>query len=427
MRAPCGSRGAARAADPGVPARGRGRAIVCRAVRYALEKGHGHMAEAEFIPFALPDIGEDEVAAAANAIRSGWLTTGKEAAAFEREFGAALQPGLHTVAVNSATAGLHLALEAAGIGPGDEVIVPTWTFTATGEVVRYLGADPVPVDVHPDTLNIDLGAAAAAVTSRTKAMIPVHFAGLPVPAGALADFARTHGLHVIEDAAHAFPAYSEGQLVGTGVSAATVFSFYATKTMTTGEGGMVVTSDDALAARARTMRLHGISRDVFDRYTSKIPSWQYEVVAPGFKYNLTDPAAAIGRVQLRRAESMRDRRAQIAEMYFDGLADLPLALPQRALPGDQHAWHLYVLRIRPDVPLGRDRFIERMAEEGVGCSVHFIPLHLHPYWRDTYGLRPEDFPVATEQFAGAVSLPIFSSMTDAQVTRVIEAAHRVLA
>lgn len=383
-------------------------------------------ADRDFIPFALPDIGEDEVAAAAAAIRSGWLTTGKEAASFEHEFADALRPGLHTVAVNSATAGLHLALEAAGIGPGDEVIVPTWTFTATGEVVRYLGADPVPVDVLSDTLNIDLAAASAAVTPRTKAVIPVHFAGLPVPAGALAAFARDHGLAVIEDAAHAFPARSEGELVGTGASAAVVFSFYATKTMTTGEGGMVVTADGSLAARARTMRLHGISRDVFDRYTSKTPSWQYEVVAPGFKYNLTDPAAAIGRVQLRRAAAMRARREQIAEAYFAGLADLPVRLPERALAGDQHAWHLFVVRVSPDAPVGRDRFIERMAAEGVGCSVHFIPLHLHPYWRDTYRLTPADFPVATEQFGRAVSLPIFSAMTDAQVARVIEAAHAVL-
>jgi dTDP-4-amino-4,6-dideoxygalactose transaminase len=380
----------------------------------------------DFIPFAVPDIGEDEVAAAAEAIRSGWLTTGKQSASFEREFAEFLRPGLHAIAVNSATAGLHLALEAAGVGPGDEVIVPTWTFTATAEVVRYLGADPVPVDVHPDTLNIDLAAAAAAVTSRTKAMIPVHFAGLPVPAGALAGCARSNGLRVIEDAAHSFPARSEGEVVGTGASDAVVFSFYATKTMTTGEGGMVVTEDDALASRARTMRLHGINRDVFDRYTSTVPSWRYEVVAPGFKYNLTDPAAAIGRVQLRRAAAMRQRREQIAEAYFAGLADLPLQLPMRALPEDLHAWHLYVLRLGPDASLGRDRFIERMSEEGVGCSVHFIPLHLHPYWRDRYQLTPEAFPVASREFEHAVSLPIFSSMTDAQVSRVIEVAHKVL-
>lgn len=392
-------------------------------------KGTGQMAQEqqEFIPFALPDIGEDEVSAAAAAIRSGWLTTGREAVAFEKEFAAAFDPNLHTVAVNSATAGLHLALEALGVGADDEVLVPTWTFTSTGEVVRYLGGHPVPVDVLPDTLNIDLSAAEAAVTGRTKAIIPVHFAGLPVPAGALAGFAHRHSLTVVEDAAHAFPARSEGQWVGTGSSEAVVFSFYATKTMTTGEGGMLVTADGDLAARARTMRLHGISRDVFDRYTSKTPSWQYEVVAPGFKYNLTDPAAAIGRVQLRRAADMRARRAAIAEAYFAGLADLPVQLPARAPEGDQHAWHLYVVRVLPEAPIGRDRFIERMAEEGVGCSVHFIPLHLHPYWRDTYHLRPGDFPVATEQFGRAVSLPIFSAMTDAQVSTVIEVAHRVLA
>lgn len=379
-----------------------------------------------FVPFALPDIGEEEISAAVAAIRSDWLTTGPSVAAFEQEFADNLGGSVHAVAVNSATAGLHLALEALGIGPGDQVLVPTWTFTATAEVVRYLGADPVLVDIDPRTLNLDLDAAAAAAGPRTKAVMPVHFAGLGISRAALADLAANHNLAVVEDAAHAFGSRSDGLPIGIGSSEASVFSFYATKTMTTGEGGMLVTSDQRVAARARVMRLHGISRDVFDRYNSTKPSWHYEVVAPGFKYNLTDPAAAIGRVQLRRAEEMRASRERIAEQYFHGLADLPLDLPPKAPADDVHAWHLYVIRLRQDAPVKRDRFIERMAKEGVGCSVHFIPLHLQPYWRDRYSLKEEEFPAATSQFARVVSLPIFSSMTEEQTAHVIAAVRKIL-
>lgn len=380
----------------------------------------------EFLPFAVPDIGDEEIEAVVEAMRSGWLTTGPRAAAFEQDFAGALGGGVHAIAVNSATAGLHLALEAVGVGPGDSVLVPTWTFTATAEVVRYLGADPVFVDVDPTTLNIDLDAAAEAVEPRTRAIVPVHFAGLPLPRRELAEFAQRLGLAVVEDAAHAFPATSQGIAVGAGVSDATVFSFYATKTMTTGEGGMLVTPHEHIAARARTMRLHGISRDVFQRYRSTTPAWNYEVVAPGFKYNLSDPAAAMGRVQLRRAAAMRTSRERIAERYFRELTDIPILLPQHASRGDTHAWHLFVIRITSDSPIGRDRFIERMAEEGVGCSVHFIPLHLQPYWRDRYSLDEGDFPVASAEFSRVVSLPIFSGMSDGQVDRVVDSSRRVL-
>lgn len=380
----------------------------------------------ERLPFALPDIGEAEIEAAVEAMRSGWLTTGPRVAAFEKEFGAFLGGDGHAVALNSATAGLHLALEALGIGPGDEVIVPTWTFTSTAEVVRYLGADPVIVDVDGATLNIDLDGAADAITARTRAIMPVHFGGLAVERFGLEKLATQHDLRVVEDAAHSFPTSSGGAMVGTGSSEAVVFSFYATKTMTTGEGGMVVTPNAQLARRVRTMRLHGISRDVFDRYRSSVPSWQYEVVAPGFKYNLTDPAAAIGRVQLRRARDMRDRRAEVAARYDEAFMDLPVDLPAHALEGDSHAWHLYVLRLRHDAPVARDTFIEEMALAGVGCSVHFIPLHKHPYWRDTYSLNDAALPVASREFARVASLPIFSSMTDEQVDRVVSAVCKVL-
>ena len=381
----------------------------------------------EFIPFAIPDIGEEEVEAAAETIRSGWLTTGKQAATFETEFAEFLGGGdLHAVAVNSATAGLHLALEAAGIGPGDEVIVPDWTFTATAEVVRYLGATPVIVDVEPDTLCIDYTCADHAVTERPRAVMPVHFAGLAVDSEATKDFAGRHELHVIEDAAHILPGTSHGQLIGSGNSFATVFSFYATKTITTGEGGMLVTRSPDVARRARMMRLHGIGENVFDRYTSRTPNWYFEVLAPGFKYNLTDPAAAIGRVQLRRAWEMRDARESIARRYDEGLAGLPLRLPAHAPEGDVHSWHLYVVRLGEEVPFDRAEFIERMAAIGVRCSVHFMPLHTHPYWREFGSYSDADFPVSTDENQRQVSLPAFSSMTDVQVDRVIEAVREVL-
>jgi dTDP-4-amino-4,6-dideoxygalactose transaminase len=379
-----------------------------------------------FLPFALPDIGEEEIAAVAAAMRTGWLTSGPSTTAFEQEFADFLGGCVHAVAVNSGTAGLHLALEALGVGPGDEVIVPTWTFTATAEVVRYLGADPVIVDVDPLTLNIDLDAAVAAITPRTKAIMPVHFAGLAVDREGVAKLADKYGIKVVEDAAHAHSTMSAGNLVGKGSSDAVVFSFYATKPMTTGEGGMVVTPDEQIATRIRTMRLHGISSDVFDRYRSTTPSWYYEVAAPGYKYNLTDPAAAMGRVQLRRSFEMRDKRAAVAARYDEAFSGLPLRLPAHATEGDTHAWHLYVTRLTDDASVGRDVFISEMARAGVGCSVHFIPLHIHPFWRSRYGLSDGQFPVATAEFARVVSLPIFSSMTDSQVDKVIETVRKVL-
>ena len=380
----------------------------------------------DFVPFALPDIGEAEVEAVTEAIRSRWLTSGPLTAHFENEFADFLGGDVHAVAVNSATAGLHLALEALGVGPGDEIIVPTWTFTSTAEVVRYLGADPVIVDVDATTLNIDLDRAAAAITPRTVAIMPVHFAGLAVDRVRIAKLADRHGLKVIEDAAHAFPTVSDGELIGKGSSDAVVFSFYATKTMTTGEGGMVVTPNEQVAARVRTMRLHGISNNVIDRHRSIVPSWRYDVAAPGFKYNLTDPAAAMGRVQLRRTCEMLDRRASIAKRYCEAFSGLPLQLPAHAAQGDTHAWHLFVTRLTEDANIDRDTFITNMAQEGVGCSVHFIPLHLHSYWREQYQLDSSQLPVATTEFAKVTSLPIFSSMADSQVDKVIRSVHKVL-
>ena len=332
----------------------------------------------------------------------------------------------HAIAINSATAGLHLAFEAIGVQPGTEVLVPTWTFTATAEAVRYLGGDPILVDVDPVTLCIDLEDAERKVNQRTIAIAPVHFSGLAVPNAALTEFAQRHGLKVVEDAAHSFPTLNEGTLVGAHGHEATVYSFYATKTMTTGEGGMVVTPDEKLASRMRTMRLHGINRDVFDRYSSDKPSWSYEVVAPGYKYNLTDTAAALGRVQLRRTPELVARLTEIAVRFNEALHDLPLTLPAQPPAESSHAWHLYVVRLTDEAPVGRDRFIEVMAERGVGTSVHFIPLHLQPYWRDYYSLSPEHFPVASREFNRVVSLPIFSAMSDADVDQVITTTKAIL-
>jgi dTDP-4-amino-4,6-dideoxygalactose transaminase len=384
-----------------------------------------------FLPFALPDIGEAEIAEVVDTLRSGWVTTGPKAARFEREFAAFLgdpsgDGGLHCIAVNSATAGLHLAAEAVGIAPGDEVITTTHTFTATAEVVRYLGADVKLVDIDPATLNIDVAAIEAAITPRTKALMPVHFAGLAADMDAVHALARRHGLKVIEDAAHALPTTCGGRLVGTLPSEATVFSFYANKTITTGEGGMLVTRDAQLAARAKVMRLHGMNRDAFDRFTAKVPSWYYEIVAPGFKYNLTDIAAALGLQQLKRAEAFRARREAIAAAYdaaFGPGSGLPLVTPPRARPGDVHAWHLYVLRLADDAPISRDTLIERLYAAGIGCSVHYIPLHLHPYWRERYGLQPAMFPHSQHAYERMLSIPLFSRMSDGDVERVIAAVQ----
>lgn len=379
-----------------------------------------------FLPFAQPDIGDDEIAEVVSSLRSGWITTGPKTKQFELDFSAFIGGGVESVAVNSATAGLHLALEALGIGPGDEVITTTHTFTASAEVIRYVGAEPVFVDVDPSTLCIDVVGVERAITSRSKAIIPVHFAGRAADIPRLLELACKHGLMVIEDAAHALPATCSGHIVGSLNSDATVFSFYANKTITTGEGGMLVTRNPELAKRARVMRLHGINRDAFDRFRSRAPSWFYEVVAPGFKYNMTDIAASLGIHQLKRAHVFQQRRAYLASLYDQALADLPLVLPPRGEIGDLHAWHLYVVRLSESVPTHRDAFIEHLYEEGIGCSVHYIPLHLHPYWRDTYQLTPEMFPESQAIYERSVTLPLYTRMTEADVKRVANSVRRIL-
>ncbi|MDQ2808175.1 MAG: DegT/DnrJ/EryC1/StrS family aminotransferase [Chloroflexota bacterium] len=382
-----------------------------------------------FLPFALPDLDESEFEAVRAVLATGWITTGPTTHQFEAEF-AARVGAKHAIAVNSATAAMHLALEAIGLQRGDEVITTPYTFAATAEVVRYFDARPVFVDVDPRCLNLRPDLLAGAITERTKAIIPIHIAGLPAEMDAINAVAAQHGLAVIEDAAHAFPTRYKGQMIGA-LSSFTCFSFYATKTITTGEGGMICTEDDAWAERCRLMALHGISKDAWKRYTAE-GSWYYEIVAPGYKYNLTDVAAAMGLAQLAKAERMAARRRAIAARYTAAFA----ALPELQTPPDrsdcEHAWHLYMLRLHLDrLNIGRGAFIEALKAQQIGCSVHFIPLHLHPYYRETYGYQPEDFPVALHEYEREVSLPIYSKMSDSDVDSVIAAvqatvaAHRV--
>jgi dTDP-4-amino-4,6-dideoxygalactose transaminase len=378
------------------------------------------------VPFFRPSLGEKEIAAVVESLRSGWLTTGPQTSAFEVEFGALMGNGAHAIAVNSATAALHLGLEALGVGPGDEVIVPTMTFTATAEVIRYLGAMPVFVDMDPATFCLDVEAVAAAITARTKVLMPVHFAGRACDMTALKELACAHGLRILDDAAHALPTRHGGALVGSADNGAdvTAFSFYANKTMTTGEGGMLVTTSDAIADRVRKMRLHGIDCDVFDRFTNIKASWAYDVVEAGYKYNLTDLAAAIGRVQLGKIDDFEASRAAIAACYDVAFADLPLILPPHAAPGDTHSWHLYIVQLADDAPLNRDAFITRLQEAGVATSVHYRPLHQMTYWKPMADGRA--FPAADAYFARCVSLPIFMAMTEAEQARVISVVREVL-
>ncbi len=378
------------------------------------------------VPYFRLDLGQSEIDAVVAVLKSGWLTTGPECAAFEKEFAEALGGGVQAIAVNSNTSGMHLALEAAGIGPGDEVIVPDLTFTATAEVVRYMGAEVVLVDVLPDTLCMDPQEVERSITPRTKAILPVHFGGLGAAMDELLAIAARHGLVVIEDAAHAFPASKGGVAIGRHGTLATVFSFYANKTITTGEGGMIVTADEKIAQRCRTMRLHGIDRDAFRRFQGDSAAWQYDIVAPGFKYNLTDIAAALGRKQLARVVEMRNSRAVIADVYRKGLADLPIEMPPDSAEGDLHAWHLFPIRLAVGASINRAQLETALAAAGIGYSVHYTPLHRMTYWHERYGLSDNRFPVATSHFERCVSLPLFSAMREDEAEEVISVIRRTL-
>lgn len=376
-----------------------------------------------WLPFCEPLIGEEEIAAVVRCLRSGWLTTGPLAAEFESAF-ADYVGAKHALAVNSCTSALHLALEAVGVGPGDEVITSPLTFTATAAVIEHLGARPVLADCDPVTLNLDPAEVAAQVTGRTKAVLPVHFAGQACDMDALEAITREHGLALVEDAAHALPTRHAGRMIGT-IGDVTAFSFYVTKTITTGEGGMITTERDDLAERMRVMRLHGMNKDAWKRY-AKGGSWSYDIVAPGFKYNLPDLLAAVGIPQLKKSDEFRARRAAIARAFDRGLAGVPGVRTPVVADPDGHAWHLYVIRIAQDeLTIDRDAFIRLLTERGIGVSVHFIPLHHHSYYRDRYGYAPGDLPVASEAFGQIVSLPIYPKMDDADVARVVQAVRDV--
>lgn len=377
-----------------------------------------------FLPFALPHITQAEIDEVVDTLRSGWLTTGPKTKRFEREF-AERVGSPYALAVNSATAAMHLALDAIGLQPGDEVIVPVYTFTATAEVVVYFRARPVFVDVDPVTCNIDPVQVEKHVTSRTRAVMVVHLGGLPAEMDSILSIARAYGLPVIEDAAHAFPAKYRGRIIGS-ISDLTAFSFYATKTLATGEGGMLTMANPTYAERAEMMALHGISRDAWKRYGSE-GSWYYEVLQTGYKYNMTDIAAAIGLHQLARSAWLLERRRAIAQRYTEAFSQIP----EVKVPPDpvhvEHAWHLYILRLRPErLTITRDAFIQALKQANIGTSVHFIPLHLHPFYRDTYLLAANDFPAALHAYQRAISLPIYPGMTDEDVEDVIAAVEQII-
>lgn len=377
------------------------------------------------VPFFRPELSEAEIAEVVAVLRSGWLTTGPRVKRFEEDL-AAFVGALHAVAVNSCTAALHLAIEALGLRQGQSVLVPTMTFAATAEIVRYAGAVPVLVDCDPVTFNMDLEDAERriATASEPVGIIPVHVGGLMMDMDAVAAFAERHGLWVVEDAAHALPAAwrrpdGSWQRCGEGTAAVTCFSFYANKTVITGEGGMATTADPALAERMRMMSLHGLSHDAWDRF-SKGGSWDYRILAPGFKYNLTDVAAALGIHQLARAEEMRQARERLARRYLERLANLEeLELPP-VPDGRMHAWHLFPVRLRLEkLAIDRNSFIAELKEAGVGCSVHWRPLHLHPYYAETFGWRAEDLPAASAVWPRILTLPLFPAMTDAEHEHVV--------
>jgi dTDP-4-amino-4,6-dideoxygalactose transaminase len=416
-----------------------------------------------FLPFALPDLGQKEFQQVREVLESGWLTTGPKTRQLEQEFADFLGTK-HAIAVNSCTAALHLALEAIGLSAGDFVFTSPYTFAATAEVIRYFNAIPVFVDVQPDTINIDpeklsetiqdlkesiirettpkLTSVRRALSNNPirrgimRAIIPVHYGGHPCEVNTLYRIACETNLAYIDDAAHSLPARYDGNLIGAPMQGTSpimsCFSFYATKSMTTAEGGMITTEDDRLADRCRMMCLHGISKDAWKRYTAE-GSWYYEILAPGYKYNLTDLAAALGLGQLCRLNEMANRRKQIAAAYtkvFSSYPELQLPVVRK---GCESAWHLYPIRFNPSHLKGtseisnfRSQFIHEMKERNIGTSVHFIPLHLHPYYRDTYGFEPDDFPIAFAQYQRLVSLPIYSRMTDEDVQNVIDAVVDII-
>lgn len=401
---------------------------------------------AEPVPFFRPEISEEEIANVVATLRSGWLTTGPRCRQFEAEFAAAVGAP-HAVALNSCTAALHLATVVLGLKPNQGVLVPTMTFAATAEILRYSGAVPILVDCDAKTLNMDLADAERKVEALREGrlpaeidrdlplvgLIPVHVAGNLLDPSLCQALAHRHGWWLVEDAAHAFPAawrpHAEApwQRCGEQTAAITCYSFYANKTLTTGEGGMATTHDAGLADSLRSWSLHGLSHDAWGRYTSQ-GAWDYRILAPGYKDNLTDVAAALGLGQLARAETLRLARERVARHFFEGLADLPeIELPPN--PTNRiHSWHLFQIKLHLEtLEIDRDRFLQELRARGIGFSVHWRPLHLHPYYQDTFGWLPEHLPVASAVWRRTISLPIFPAMRDDEISRVVDAVRAICA
>ncbi len=384
------------------------------------------------IPFSKVTCTGNELKYVKEVLESGWLTTAGKAQQFESLF--AKEVGAkYSCAVNSCTAALHLGLEALGVKPGDKVFVPDMTFTASAEVVRYLGADPVFLDVEYGTSLLTPGILEKAINEYpdVKHLIIVHFGGHPAEmmqegGGAIIDICRKNSIKILEDAAHAFPAKLNNKYIGS-FGDVTCFSFYANKTITTGEGGMIVTDDIEIYKRVKTMRLHGINRDIWDRFTSDKPSWEYDVVAPGYKYNMPDINAAIGLAQLEQADIFRSQRQQVVELYYELLHDVEsLDLPVTKIPFEDHAWHLFPVLLNEKAGILRNDFIEKMAEMGVGTSVHYKPLHRMTYYKSRYNLKPEDFSVAEKIWQGTVTLPLYPGMTEKESLYVCDAIKRIV-
>jgi len=370
-----------------------------------------------FLPFALPLIGKKEIGEVIDTLKSGWLTTGVKTKKFEEEFKTFVGVK-YALAVNSCTAALHLALIALDIKEGDEVIVPTMTFTATAEVVTYMKAKPIFTDCNQDTFLIDSKEIEKKITKKTKAIIAVHYGGQSCDIDAIIKIARKHKIKVIWDAAHSLPTFCKGKNIGQ-FPDIVCFSFYVTKTITTGEGGMAVTNNKKYAEKMRVASLHGLSRDAWNRY-KKGGSWYYDVVMPGFKYNLTDIASSIGIHQLKKANLFLEKRTAIAKAYNNAFKGIQGIKPLYVVPYGEHAWHLYVIRINKKLfGIDRDTFIKKMSENNIGTSVHFIPLHLQVYWKKTYNLKSKDFPAMTKAYEEIVSLPIYPKMTKRDIKKVI--------
>lgn len=391
-----------------------------------------------FIPFALPDLNKDDINEVVDTLRSTWITTGPKAKIFENNFSKYIGTD-YALAVNSATAGLHLALECIGLKPHDKVITTPYTFAATSEVIRYFDADPIFIDIQRKNYNIDPNKIEdfcnkeCTFRNRTllhkktntpvKAILPVHIAGYPCDMDEIIRIANRYNLRVIEDAAHALTSFYKGRKIGS-ISDLTVFSFYATKPITTAEGGMVVTDNPKYYERMKIMRLHGIDRDVWKRYIDKKPGWYYEIVEAGFKYNMTDIAASLGIQQLKKVERFYKKRKWIASIYNKELSNIKeIAHPPHNIPG--HSWHLYIIELNSR-RFSRDDFIKKLYEKGIGTSVHFIPLHIHPYYKNKYKFKPKDFPIAYECYQKVISLPIYTKLTKEDIYTIIKVIKEVL-